>query len=160
MSLAAFIQRRSFGSVATATFATTATDELKADASVAKIATIAIAKAAAQGSEQTLAHAGCKQCLHETKFGNCREPVAASLSDTFKLIAHPRFGKGCKAFKDKAIRASHDLCALIDEAQRQGAISALEAQQVHEAIPQQPNDGAYLDEWTQLIRKCLNSSQR
>ena len=160
MSLAAFIQRRSFGSVATATFATTATDELKADASVANIATIAIAKATAQRSEQAIDHAGCKQCLHETKFGNCREPVAASLSNTFKLSAHPRFGKGCKAFKDKAIHASHDLCALIDEALSQGAISALEAQQVHEAIPQQPNDGAYLDEWTQLIRKCLVSSQR
>ena len=76
------------------------------------------------------------------------------------MIAHPRFGKGCKAFKDKAAGATQDLHALIDEAQRQGAISALEAQQVHEAIPQQPNDGAYLDEWTQLIRKCLNSSQR
>jgi hypothetical protein len=160
MSLAAFIQRRSFGGVATATFATTATDELKADTSVANIATIAIAKAAAQGSEQTIDHAGCKQCLHETKFGNCREPVAASLSNTFKLIAHPRFGKGCKAFKDKTIRASHDLCALIDESQRQGAISVLEAQQAREAIAQQPNDGAYLDEWTQLIRKCLISSHQ
>jgi phage terminase large subunit-like protein len=76
------------------------------------------------------------------------------------LIAHPRFGKGCKAFKDKAIRASHDLCALIDEAQRQGAISALEAKQAHEAIAQQPNDDAYLDEWTQLIRKCLLGSRQ
>lgn len=160
MSLAAFIQRRSFGSVATATFATTATDELKADASVANIATIAIAKAATQRSEQAIDHAGCKQCLHETKFGNCREPVAASLSNTFKLIAHPRFGKGCKAFKDKAIRASHDLCALIDEALSQGAISALEAQQVHEAIAQQPNDGTYLDEWVQLIQQCLISSHQ
>jgi hypothetical protein len=97
-------------------------DELVTDASEANIATIAIAKAAAQKSEQAIDHAGCKQCLHETKFGNCREPVAASLSTTFKLIAHPRFGKGCKAFKDKSIRASHDLSALIDEAQRQGAI--------------------------------------
>jgi hypothetical protein len=86
--------------------------------------------------------------------------VAASLSNTFKLIAHPRFGKGCKAFKDKAIRASHDLCALIDEALSQGAISALEAQQVHEAIPQQPNDGAYSDEWAHLIRQCLISAQQ
>ena len=160
MSLAAFIKRRTFGGVATAISATTATDEPKTDASVANIATIAIAKAAAQRSEQAIDHAGCKQCLHETHFGNCREPVAASLSTTFKLIAHPRFGKGCKAFKDKTIRASHDLCALIDEAQRQGAISALEAQQVHEAITQQPNDDAYLDEWAQLIRKCLISSQQ
>jgi phage terminase large subunit-like protein len=86
--------------------------------------------------------------------------VAASLSNTFKLIAHPRFGKGCKAFKDKAIRASHDLCALIDEALSQGAISALEAQQVHEAIAQQPNDGTYLDEWVQLIQQCLISSHQ
>ena len=160
MSLAAFIKRRDFGGVATAISATTATDELKTDTSVANIATIAIAKAATQRSEQAIDHAGCKRCLHETKFGNCREPVAASLSDTFKLIAHPRFGKGCKAFKDKAIHASHDLCALIDVAQRQGAISALEAQQVHEAITQQPNDDAYLDEWAQLIRKCLISSQQ
>ncbi len=160
MSLAAFIQRRSFGGVATTTFATAATDELKADTSLAKIATIAIAKAAAQRSEQAIDHAGCKQCLHETRFGNCSQPVAASLSDTFKLIAHPRFGKGCKAFKDKAIRASHDLCALIDGALSQGAISALEAQQVHEAIAQQPNEGTYLDEWTQLIRKCLTLSAR
>ena len=160
MSLAAFIQRREFGGVATAISATTATDELKADTSVAKIATIAIAKAAGQKSEQAIDHAGCKQCLHETKFGNCREPVAASLSNTFKLIAHPRFGKGCKAFTDKAIRASHDLCALIDEAQRQGAISALEAQQVHEAIAQQPNNQAYLDEWVQLIQQCLLGSHR
>jgi len=135
-------------------------DELATDAYVANIATVAIAKAATQRSEQTLAHAGCTQCLHETKFGNCSQPVAASLSNTFKLIAHPRFGKGSKAFKDKAIRASHDLCALIDVAQRQGAISALEAQQVHEAITQQPNDDAYLDEWAQLIRKCLISSQQ
>jgi hypothetical protein len=160
MSLAAFIQRREFGGVATAISATTATDELKADTSVANIATIAIAKAAAQGSEQTIDHAGCKQCLHETKFGNCREPVAASLSNTFKLIAHPRFGKGCKAFKDKAIRASQELFALIDEAQRQGAISSLEVRKVHEAIAQHPNDGAYLDEWAQLIRQCLISSQQ
>ena len=158
MSLAAFIQRRSFGSVATATFATTATDELKADASVANIATIAIAKAATQRSEQAIDHAGCKQCLHETKFGNCREPVAASLSNTFKLIAHPRFGKGCKAFKDKAAGATQDLHALIDEALSQGAISALEAQQVYAAIAPQPNDQAYLDEWAQLIRQCLISS--
>jgi hypothetical protein len=160
MSLAAFIKRRTFGGVATAISATTATDEPKTDASVANIATIAIAKAAAQGSEQAVDHAGCKQCLHETKFGNCREPVAASLSTTFKLVAHPRFGKGCKAFKDKAIRASHDLCALIDEAQRQGAISVLEAQQAREAIAQQPNDGAYLDEWVQLIQQCLVLSAR
>jgi hypothetical protein len=160
MSLAAFIQRRSFGSVATATFATTATDELKADASVANIATIAIAKAATQRSEQAIDHAGCKQCLHETKFGNCREPVAASLSNTFKLIAHPRFGKGCKAFKDKAAGATQDLHALIDEALSQGAISTLEAQQVYAAIAQQPNDQAYLDEWAQLIRTCLISSQQ
>ena len=160
MSLAAFIQRRSFGSVATATFATTATDELKADASVANIATIAIAKAATQRSEQAIDHAGCKQCLHETKFGNCREPVAASLSNTCKLIAHPRFGKGCKAFKDKAIRASQELFTLIDEAQRQGAISSLEVRQVHEAIAQHPNDGAYWHEWAQLIRTCLISSQQ
>jgi len=160
VSLAAFIQRRSFGSVATATFATTATDEPKADASIAKIATIAIAKAAAQRSEQAIDHVGCKQCLHETKFGNCSQPVAASLSDTFKLIAHPRFGKGCKAFKDKAIRASQELFTLIDEAQRQGAISSLEVRQVHEAIAQHPNDGAYLDEWAQLIRTCLISSQQ
>jgi hypothetical protein len=135
-------------------------DELATDAYVANIATVAIAKAATQRSEQTLAHAGCKQCLHETKFGNCREPVAASLSATFKLIAHPRFGKGCKAFKDKAIRASQELFALIDEAQRQGAISSLEVRQVHEAIAQHPNDGAYLDEWAQLIRQCLISSQQ
>lgn len=160
MSLAAFIQRRSFGSVATATFATTATDELKADASVANIATIAIAKAATQRSEQAIDHAGCKQCLHETKFGNCGEPVAASLSNTFKLIAHPRFGKGCKAFKDKAIRTSHDFCALIDEALSQGAISALEAQQVHEAIAQQANNQAYLDDWVQLIQQCLLGSRQ
>ncbi len=160
MSLAAFIKRRSFGGVATAISATTATDEPKTDASVANIATIAIAKASAQGSEQAIDHAGCKQCLHETKFGNCSQPVAASLSKTFKLIAHPRFGKGCKAFKDKAAGATQDLHALIDEAKRQGAISALEAQQVHEAIAQQPNEGAYLDEWTQLIRKCLISSQQ
>ena len=160
MSLAAFIQRREFGGVATAISATTATDELKADTSVANIATIAIAKAATQRSEQAIDHAGCKQCLHETKFGNCREPVAASLSNTFKLIAHPRFGKGCKAFKAKAAGAAQDLHALIDEALSQGAISALEAQQVHEAIAQQPNDGAYWDEWAQLIRKCLISSQQ
>ena len=160
MSLAAFIQRRSFGSVATAISATAATDEPKTDPSLAKIATIAIAKASAQGSEQAVDHAGCKQCRHETKFGNCSQPVAASLSTTFKLIAHPRFGKGCKAFKDKAIRASHDLCALIDEAQRQGAISSLEVRQVHEAIAQHPNDGAYWHEWAQLIRTCLISSQQ
>jgi hypothetical protein len=160
MSLAAFIKRRTFGGVATAISATTATDEPKTDASVANIATIAIAKAAAQRSEQAVDHAGCKQCLHETKFGNCREPVAASLSKTFKLVAHPRFGKGCKAFKDKAIRASDDLYVLIDEAQRQGAISVLEAQQAHEAIAQQPNDGAYLDEWVQLIQQCLFSSHQ
>ena len=160
MSLAAFIQRRSFGGVATAISATATTDEPKADASVAKIATIAIAKAAAQRSEQAIDHAGCKQCLHETKFGNCREPVAASLSNTFKLIAHPRFGKGCKAFKDKAAGATQDLHALIDEALSQGAISTLEAQQVYAAIAQQPNDGAYLDEWAQLIRTCLISSQQ
>ena len=160
MSLAAFIKRRTFGGVATAISATTATDEPKTDASVANIATIAIAKAAAQGSEQTLAHAGCKQCLHETKFGNCSQPVAASLSNTFKLIAHPRFGKGCKAFKDKAIRASDDLCALIDEAQRHVAISALEAQQVHEAIAQQANNQAYLDDWVQLIQQCLLGSRQ
>jgi hypothetical protein len=158
VSLAAFIQRRSFGGVATAISATAATDEPKTDASVANIATIAIAKAAAQRSEQAVDHAGCKQCLHETKFGNCSQPVAASLSTTFKLIAHPRFGKGCKAFKDKAIRASHDLCALIDEAQRQGAISVLESQQVRESIAQQPDDYAYLDEWVQLIQQCLISS--
>ena len=161
MSLAAFIQRRSFGSVATATFATTATDELKADASVANIATIAIAKVATQKAAQAeVDHAACNQCIYESRFGNCREPVAASLSTTFRLVAHPRFGKGCKAFKDKAIRASHDLCALIDEAQRQGAISSLEVRQVHEAIPQQPNDGAYLDEWVQLIQQCLISSHQ
>jgi hypothetical protein len=160
MSLAAFIKRRDFGGVATAISATAATDEPKTDASVANIATIAIAKAAAQGSEQAVDHAGCKQCRHETKFGNCSQPVAASLSKTFKLVAHPRFGKGCKAFKDKAIRASDDLCALIDEAQRQGAISALEAQQAREAIAQQPNNQAYLDEWVQLIQQCLISSQQ
>ncbi len=160
MSLAAFIKRRDFGGVATAISATAATDEPKTDASVANIATIAIAKAAAQRSAQAIDHAGCKQCLHETKFGNCSQPVAASLSTTFKLVAHPRFGKGCKAFKDKTIRTSDDLCALIDEAQRQGAISVLEAQQAREAIAQQPNDGAYLDEWTQLIRKCLISSHQ
>ena len=160
MSLAAFIKRRSFGGVATAISATAATDEPKTDASVANIATIAIAKAAAQRSEQAVDHAGCKQCLHETKFGNCSQPVAASLSKTFKLVAHPRFGKGCKAFKDKTIRASHDLCALIDEAQRQGAISVLEAQQAREAIAQQPNNQAYLDEWVQLIQQCLISSHQ
>ena len=137
-----------------------ATDEPKVDVFVANIATIAIAKAATQRSEQAIDHAGCKQCLHETKFGNCREPVAASLSNTFKLIAHPRFGKGCKAFKAKAAGAAQDLHALIDEALSQGAISALEAQQVHEAIAQQPNDQAYLDEWTQLIRQCLGTSHR
>ena len=160
MSLAAFIQRREFGGVATAISATTATDELKADTSVANIATIAIAKAATQRSEQAIDHAGCKQCLHETKFGNCREPVAASLSNTFKLIAHPRFGKGCKAFKDKAAGATQDLHALIDEALSQGAISTLEAQQVYAAIAQQPNDQAYLDEWVQLIQQCLISSHQ
>jgi hypothetical protein len=160
MSLAAFIKRRDFGGVATAISATTATDEPKTDASVAKIATIAIAKAPDQGSEQAVDHAGCKQCLHETKFGNCSQPVAASLSKTFKLVAHPRFGKGCKAFKDKAIRASDDLCVLIDEAQRQGAISVLEAQQAHEAIAQRPNNQAYLDEWVQLIQQCLLGSRQ
>ena len=160
MSLAAFIKRRTFGGVATAISATTATDELKADTSVAKIATIAIAKAAVQGSEQAVDHAGCKQCLHETHFGNCREPVAASLSTTFKLIAHPRFGKGCKAFKNKSVGTTQDLCALIDEAQRQGAISVLEAQQVRESIAQQPNNQAYLDEWVQLIQQCLISSHQ
>ena len=66
MSLAAFIKRRDFGGVATAISATTATDELKADASVANIATIAIAKAAAQRSEQAIDHAGCKQCLQRS----------------------------------------------------------------------------------------------
>ena len=137
-----------------------ATDEPKVDVFVANIATIAIAKAAAQRSEQAIDHAGCKQCLHETKFGNCREPVAASLSNTFKLIAHPRFGKGCKAFKAKAAGAAQDLHALIDEALSQGAISALEAKQAYDSIAQQPNDGAYLDEWAQLIRKCLISSQQ
>ena len=135
-------------------------DELATDASVANIAIVAIAKAATQGSEQTLAHAGCKQCLHETKFGNCREPVAASLSNTFKLIEHPRFGKGCKAFKDKAAGATQDLDALIDEALSQGAISALEAKQAYDSIAQQPNDQAYLDEWAQLIRQCLGTSHR
>ena len=160
MSLAAFIQRRSFGSVATAISAIAATDEPKTDGSVAKIATIAIAKATAQRSEQAIDHAGCKQCLHETKFGNCSQPVAAFLSKTFKLVAHPRFGKGCKAFKDKTIRASHDLSALIDEAQRQGAISVLEAQQAREAIAQQPDDQAYLDEWVQLVQQCLISSHQ
>ncbi len=86
--------------------------------------------------------------------------MAASLSTTFRLIAHPRFGKGCKAFKDKAIRASQELFTLIDEAQRQGAISSLEVRQVHEAIAQHPNDGAYWHEWAQLIRTCLISSQQ
>jgi len=160
MSLAAFIKRRDFGGVATAISATAATDEPKTDASVAKIATIAIAKAAVQGSEQAIDHAGCKQCRHETKFGNCREPVAASLSTTFKLIAHPRFGKGCKSFKNKAVGTTQDLCSLIDEAQRQGAISVLESQQAREAIAQQPNNQAYLDEWLQLIQQCLISSHQ
>jgi hypothetical protein len=81
--------------------------------------------------------------------------VAAATSTSSKLIEHPRFGKGCKAFKDKVLQAEQFLCALIDKAQHQGVISALEAQQAYDMIAQQPSDGAYLDEWAQLMGQCM-----
>ena len=52
--------------VASANSAMAATNEPKVDVFVANIATIAIAKAAAQRSEQAIDHAGCKQCLQRS----------------------------------------------------------------------------------------------
>lgn len=40
---------------------------------------------------------GCAGCLRATRYGNCGDPVAAGLSDTFRLVAHPALGAGCPA---------------------------------------------------------------
>jgi hypothetical protein len=155
MSLAAFLHRRDFTCVATATPAIGATDDPAADASVANIATIAIAKAATQKTAQAeVDHAACNQCIHGTQFGNCGEPVSASLSTTFRLVAHPRYGKGCKTFKRRPVGAVQALYDLIAVAKRQGAISPVEAEQAQKAVTKQPTDQTYLDEWAQLIRQC------
>lgn len=163
MSLAAFLHRRDFTLVATAASATAtpaiaATDDPVAVASVANIATIAIAKVATQKAAQAeVDHAACNQCIYESRFGNCREPVAASLSTTFRLVAHPRFGKGCKSFKWRPVGTVQALYDLIEVAKRQDAISTFEAEQAQKAITQQPTDHTNLDEWAQLIRQCLVS---
>lgn len=104
---------------------------------------------------QVIHQPACKHGFHETKFGNGREPLAASLSAAFKLIAYPRFGKDCEAFKDKAFVASQHLFALIGEAQRQGAISAPEAQQALEDLNERSHDGANLNKWAELIGRYM-----
>lgn len=40
----------------------------------------------------------CTHCRLVSRFGNCGDPVAAGLGETFRLIAHPRGGRGCAAY--------------------------------------------------------------
>ncbi|MCL4182842.1 MAG: hypothetical protein KJ011_05285 [Burkholderiaceae bacterium] len=42
--------------------------------------------------------AGCVDCAHATRYGNCGEPVAAGLAERFGLVRHPEDGRGCPVF--------------------------------------------------------------
>lgn len=46
----------------------------------------------------------CAHCSACTRFGNCADPVGAGLADSFKLVAHPAGGLGCKAYVPSNVR--------------------------------------------------------
>lgn len=89
--------------------------------------------------------AGCADCAHVTRYGNCGEPVAADLLEHFGLVRHPGDGRGCPAFArrptDLEVRAAQLLAAgLIEHADLE---LVRERQQAHEA-----------GEWATLLGWC------
>lgn len=47
----------------------------------------------------------CASCRLVSRFGNCGDPVAAGLGETFRLIAHPCGGRGCPAYAPVNVEA-------------------------------------------------------
>jgi hypothetical protein len=107
----------------------------------------------------TLVETSCRNCEHETRFGNCKEPVAAKLSSRFMLIAHPNGGKNCEAFAPKLAWFVTEAIARLDNYLRLGLISADDGSIAKAAIINANNDEALVGEWIQFLDQCAALSR-
>jgi hypothetical protein len=119
-----------------------------------------LSRAAAEAAASVIARANCGDCLHQTRFKNCGLPVQAKLSDTFKLIAHPKQGKGCLVFEPKLPEETLLLLRRVDAALAANAIDQSDADIARASIKEHSADPSYLKEWATLLKCCMQAQQR
>lgn len=93
---------------------------------------------------------GCATCRHRSRFGNCGEPVAAGLVETFRLERHPTGGSGCAVFDRKPIVAEYRVAALLDA----GLLDQDDATLIRLRYDDDP------DQWDQLLDDIERTGKR
>ena len=58
------------------------------------------------------AEASCSRCRHQSRFGNCRQPVEAGLAKTFGLVRHADGGADCTVFEQADVQIDGQVDAL------------------------------------------------
>jgi hypothetical protein len=89
--------------------------------------------------------AGCADCTHATRYGNCSEPVAAGLLERFGLVRHPEAGCGCPA----STRRPGELEARATRLLAAGAIEPADLEVLRER-----QSAHQAGEWSQLFNWC------
>ncbi|MBU6286080.1 MAG: hypothetical protein KGO85_09065 [Proteobacteria bacterium] len=118
-----------------------------------RLATLTVATSA------TVVETSCRNCDHETRFGNCKEPVAAKISSRFMLIAHPHSGKNCGVFKPKPPWFVTEAIVRLDNYLALGSISPDDGSIAKAAIINANNDEVLVAEWAQFLDQCAAASR-
>jgi len=113
------------------------------------------ARDAALPALRSVPRASCESCKHQSKFGNCGQPVRAGLSERFELIAHPAGGKDCTTFRRRSPSELERALAAVDDAVACGAINAEEAQQAAASLNAHAHVQGYAAEWFDLLMRCM-----
>jgi hypothetical protein len=119
-----------------------------------------LSRSEAEAAASVIARANCEDCLHQTRFKNCGRPVEAKLSDTFKLIAHPKQGRGCLVFEPRVSEEAMLLLRRVDAALAAKAIDQSDADIARASIKEHSADRSYLKEWATLLKWCMQAQQR